>query len=149
MSSLFLFNFKEIFTYIVLLNTDWEIQAKAKASLDRKNTTSKKKKISTAGTDHRFVMKKRLFWNTREIPSDPIEVSLLYAQAVNSVVMLDELPVSEKVALQLAGLQAQVSLGEPSNRPELYQVKKIIIKYEKRQFWANFFRTIFIYSFKF
>ena len=121
---LVIFNFTEKFTYIVLLNTDWEIQAKAKASLDRKNTTSKKKKISTAGTDHRFVMKKRLFWNTREIPSDPIEVSLLYAQAVNSVVMLDELPVSEKVALQLAGLQAQVSLGEPSNRPELYQVKK-------------------------
>ena len=137
-----------IYLYCFILNTDWEIQAKAKASLDRKNTTSKKKKISTAGTDHRFVMKKRLFWNTREIPSDPIEVSLLYAQAVNSVVMLDELPVSEKVALQLAGLQAQVSLGEPSNRPELYQVRKNY-KYEKRQFWANFFCTLFIYSFIF
>lgn len=56
-------------------------------------------------------LKKRLFRDPLEPPQDPVEYSMLYSQAVRSN-LLGEYEITEKLAVQLAALQAQVTFKD-------------------------------------
>lgn len=100
--------------YLYDIIAAWEMKTKIQTT----NTTLRRNATTLGSGENRFVFKKRLFKTIRELSQDPVEVNMLYAQAVYSVVKCDDFPVSEKVALQLAGLQAQVALGDPSSQPK-------------------------------
>lgn len=50
------------------------------------STIGRRTTQSLSGGENRFIFKRRLFKSSRELSQDPIEVNLLYAQAVHSVV---------------------------------------------------------------
>ncbi|BES90755.1 MYSc [Nesidiocoris tenuis] len=103
--------------YLYDIIAEWEIkQNNLNASNTSFPTVTRRSNSTTLGCgENRFIFKRRLFRNTREISQDPVEINMLYSQAVHSVVKCDDFPVSEKVAVQLAGLQAQVALGNPKD----------------------------------
>lgn len=130
--------------YLYDIIANWELkQTKTYEGNSLTSTTLKRKTTQLGSGENRFVFKRRLFKVTRELSQDPVEINLLYAQAVYSVVKRDDFPVSEKVALQLAGLQAQVALGDPSHqqKPEYYTdvgnyLPERISKTREEQFWV-------------
>lgn len=98
----------------------WEMkQCKLNTAQSTFPTLRRGNNATLGSGDNRFVFKRRLFRSTRELSQDPVEVNMLYSQAVYNVVKCDDFPVSEKVALQLAGLQAQVMLGDPKDNDRL------------------------------
>ncbi|KAL3874589.1 hypothetical protein ACJMK2_037577 [Sinanodonta woodiana] len=100
------------YEYVADVLALWEQQDRLSISLSKYETVSKKgPKMAMGGhQDAKLVFRKRVYRYINEIPNDPVEYHLLYAEAVQKVVK-DEFSVSDKVALQLAGLQAQVILG--------------------------------------
>lgn len=98
----------------------WEMRNSSSVTESGYDTIRKKGKKSTTDAsgnnvaigagETKLFMKKRIFKNVSEIPVDPIEFNLIYAQAAVDVAH-DVFPMNEKTAVQFAALKAQVDWG--------------------------------------
>lgn len=73
--------------YLLDFIAEWEADQRESMTATKYQTLSRKASFDKAlgGNDAKFVFRKRLFKKPREIPQDPVEYSLIYAQAVHSI----------------------------------------------------------------
>ncbi|RDD47470.1 Unconventional myosin heavy chain 6 [Trichoplax sp. H2] len=108
--------------FLVDVLAQWEIDNRTSAIMRNYNTQTKERPVEVLGAgDARFILRKRIFLNPKALPQDLVEHHLIYAQAVHDIIKEDKFPITNKVAFQLAGLQAQVCYGDyVSSRKDRY-----------------------------
>jgi myosin-7 len=107
--------------YIGDLFSLWEIEKKSSMSVGMYQTvTSKNTQKAIGGGDIKLFFKKRVFKNISDVPTDPVEFSLLVCQAMDDMIR-DVYRINEKSALQFAALKAQIEWGnfDPSQQNRL------------------------------